>query len=85
MSSPFVSAGDLAAYFGVHEVTIREWRDKEYIPRQSYIRAGQTYRYNLEEVIKHMTGQGEDTESQEVVVGGVEANAITENVDEDFV
>jgi|TARA_B100002019_G_scaffold285463_1_gene294462 predicted site-specific integrase-resolvase len=85
MSSPFVSAADLAAHFDVHEVTIREWRDKGYIPRQSYIRAGQTYRYNLDEVIKHMTGQSDDAESEAVVVGGVEASTAEPSVDEDFV
>ncbi len=85
MSGPYVPVQEVAKHFNVHEQSIRLWRDNGHIPRNTYIQAGSTYRYNLEAIIQHLTGQRANAQSDEVVgVFGVETSVdIDTSLDED--
>ena len=54
-TSPYVEITDVAEYFGVNRATVRTWVRKEYIPRSAYIKAGDTYRYNIASIEAHLT------------------------------
>lgn len=57
----YVEIADVAQYFGVSAATVRTWVRKEYIPRSAYIKAGETYRYNIASIEAHLTKEeGED-------------------------
>lgn len=59
---PLVSIDDLAITLGVSVSTVRSWvRDGE-IPRQTYIRVGNTYRFEQEEVISALKDVSETVE-----------------------
>ena len=47
MSQAFVTIETLAKHFSVSISTIRLWIKQNYIPNNTYIKLGQTYRFNL--------------------------------------
>ena len=56
MSQEYVKIGDVADEFSVSISTIRKWIRENKIPRRTYIKAGRTYRFNIDEVTKALQG-----------------------------
>jgi excisionase family DNA binding protein len=56
MNKPYVNIEELSRYVGVTITTLRSWVRTGAIPRETYIRAGQTYRFHLADVEAHLRG-----------------------------
>jgi len=56
MNQEYVKIGDVAKEFSVSVSTIRKWLREDKIPRNTYIKAGRTYRFNLEAVTTALRG-----------------------------
>ena len=56
MNKPYVNIEELSRYLGVTITTLRSWVRTGAIPRETYIRAGQTYRFHLADVEAHLRG-----------------------------
>lgn len=52
---PFVMIEDVANHFSVSASTIRSWIRQNNIPKDTYIKVGQTYRFHLENVVAALT------------------------------
>lgn len=52
----FVPIEKVAQYFGVGIHTIRAWVRQGHIPRSSYIKAGNTYRFSIPRITDALTG-----------------------------
>lgn len=50
MNQEYVSIEAVAVKFSVSISTVRSWIKKGFIPRDSYIKAGNTYRFKLDEI-----------------------------------
>lgn len=86
--SPFVTIENLAQYFCVSVSTIRAWVRQGYIPETTYIKLGNTYRFNREQVAEALTKMRKDdvepAEAVETVVAtGTAGAVIVETQDED--
>ena len=55
MNGPYVPIEELAKHFSVSISTIRGWVRKNHIPEHTYIRAGNTYRFSVEDVIEALS------------------------------
>ena len=75
--SPFVTIESLAQYFCVSVSTIRAWVRQGHIPETTYIKLGNTYRFNraaVEVALMGMHKEGEEpTQDAAVAVVGVSA------------
>ena len=71
----YVPVEDVADHLSVKVSTIRQWVNKGFIPRSTYIKVGYTYRFNLPAVIE-APKQEEPVEEQE--------GQITEQLELDF-
>jgi|TARA_R110001632_G_scaffold142698_1_gene258647 excisionase family DNA binding protein len=71
----YVPVEDVADHLSVKVSTIRQWVNKGFIPRSTYIKVGYTYRFNLPAVIEALK-QEEPVEEQE--------GQITEQLELDF-
>jgi len=56
--SPFVTVNELAEYLNVSTSTIRLWVRKDRIPKHTYIKVGQTYRFNRDKVVAELNAAG---------------------------
>jgi len=54
-SGVYVPIEDVAKYFTVSVSTIRAWVRQGYIPKATYIKVGNTYRFRLDAVVEHLT------------------------------
>lgn len=86
--SPFVTIENLAQYFCVSVSTIRAWVRQGYIPETTYIKLGNTYRFNREQVAEALTKMRKDdvepAEAVETVAAtGTAGAVIVETQDED--
>jgi excisionase family DNA binding protein len=54
-TSPYVPIEDMAKYLSVSVSTIRAWVRQGYIPKTTYIKVGNTYRFHLEAVVEYLT------------------------------
>lgn len=52
---PLVPIEDLAKHFAVSISTVRAWLRQGYIPKHTYIKLGNTYRFQLTKVIEALT------------------------------
>jgi predicted site-specific integrase-resolvase len=50
MNQEYVAIESVADKFSVSISTVRSWIKKGFIPRDSYIKAGNTYRFKLDEI-----------------------------------
>jgi excisionase family DNA binding protein len=50
------TAEEVAEVFKVSTATVRTWVKKNYIPRDSYLKAGTTYRFNVDAVFAALVG-----------------------------
>ena len=53
--SPFVSLEDVAKHFAVSVSTMRIWVRNGSIPKDTYFKIGQTYRFDLPKVVAALT------------------------------
>jgi excisionase family DNA binding protein len=60
--SPFVTIESLAQYFCVSVSTIRAWVRQGHIPENTYIKLGNTYRFNRAAVEQALMGMHKDEE-----------------------
>lgn len=90
MSQEYVKIGDVADEFSVSVSTIRKWIREDKIPRNTYIKAGRTYRFSIDEVTKALRGATGSTPTwqEELAVNSDTSNnsgiAALEELDEDF-
>jgi hypothetical protein len=85
---PFVPIEECAKHFTVSVSTIRSWIRQGFIPKDTYLKVGLTYRFDLSAIIKALSANPDD-ELQDVpvevavavaVAGAVEEVAIKEPV-----
>lgn len=69
--SPFVTIESLAQYFCVSVSTIRAWVRQGHIPENTYIKLGNTYRFNRAAVEHALMGMNKDEESSTQQAGVV--------------
>ena len=60
MSEPFVPIEDLAKQFTVSVSTVRAWVRQGHIPKDTYLKIGNTYRFNVPAVIKALSSTPKD-------------------------
>ena len=59
MSKPFVPIEELAKHFTVSISTIRAWIRQGAIPKSTYIKVGNTYRFSVDDVADALLGEDE--------------------------
>lgn len=74
MTGPFVPIEDLSKHFSVSVSTIRGWVRKGHIPKDTYIKVGNTYRFSIADVSSALTNRHDSTEALGVDVSGLEAS-----------
>ncbi len=80
MNGPFVPIEDLSKHFSVSVSTIRAWVRQGHIPKNTYIKVGNTYRFSIADVSSALTNQHESAET--VMADGLEAKAEVDQSDE---
>jgi excisionase family DNA binding protein len=87
MTGPFVPIEEVAKHFTVSVSTIRAWVRQGHIPKDTYIKVGNTYRFSIDNVAAALTKR--ETEAPAVAVasgtGAVAAVAMVSNVDDEVV
>lgn len=78
--SPFVTIESLAQYFCVSVSTIRAWVRQGHIPENTYIKLGNTYRFNRDAVEQALMGMHKEEEPATATVGAVGAVGTVEAV-----
>lgn len=63
----YVPVEDVAKYLSVKVSTIRQWVSKGFIPKNTYIKVGYTYRFNLPAVVAALTQEEPDDISGQIV------------------
>ena len=66
MVEPFIQIEDLAKHFAVSISTIRAWVRQGHIPKSTYIKIGNTYRFNKTSVTEALTGKAKEEERAEI-------------------
>jgi excisionase family DNA binding protein len=90
MNGPFVPIEDLSKHFSVSVSTIRAWVRQGHIPKNTYIKVGNTYRFSIADVSSALTNQHEDNVSllaisnspEAIMADGLEAKAEVDQSDE---
>jgi predicted site-specific integrase-resolvase len=54
-ASPFVNIEDVSKHFVVSVATVRKWIKTGVIPKRTYLKIGNTYRFNLPDVVDALT------------------------------
>jgi excisionase family DNA binding protein len=60
MTGPFVPIEDLSKHFSVSVSTIRAWVRQGHIPKDTYIKVGNTYRFSIDDVSVALTTKDVD-------------------------
>lgn len=60
MSEPFVPIEELAKRFTVSVSTVRAWVRQGYIPKDTYLKVGNTYRFNVSKVVQALSSVPKD-------------------------
>ena len=87
MSEPFVPIEDLAKQFTVSVSTVRAWVRQGYIPKDTYLKIGNTYRFNKSAVVKALSSTPKDEpETPKAVTpkAPVQLELVFNNPDEDI-
>jgi excisionase family DNA binding protein len=61
MTVGYVSFEELAKHLSVKVTTVRDWVAKGHIPKQTYIKVGTTYRFNIPEVVAALKQEASDS------------------------
>ena len=81
----YVSLDELAAHVGVKISTVRQWVKRGYIPRNTYIKAGSTYRFCLKDVEAALRDEGiEEDVSTEDTTPVSELSEMVREINEDL-
>lgn len=64
-ATPFVLIEDVAKHFVVSVSTVRTWVRNGTIPKDTYIKVGHTYRFNLPDVVLALTAAPKEPEAPE--------------------
>jgi hypothetical protein len=79
----FITIEELSRHLAVSVSTIRGWYRQGIIPKETYFKAGSTYRFNLPRVIAALTNiPDKEVKQQEPIVGPEEK--IPEQLELDF-
>ena len=62
MVEPFVPIENLAKHFAVSISTIRAWVRQGHIPKTTYIKIGNTYRFNKTSATEELTKSAQDVD-----------------------
>ena len=62
----YVTLDELASHVGVKISTVRQWVKRGYIPRNTYIKAGSTYRFCLKDVEASLRDEGTEEDVSDV-------------------
>jgi hypothetical protein len=87
MTAPFVPIEDLAKHFTVSISTVRAWLRQGLIPKDTYIKVGSTYRFNVPKVVEALTAAPKDEPEKTVPVtdtSALEAERIPVQLELDF-
>ena len=60
MDKPFVPIEELAKHFTVSVSTVRAWVRQGHIPKDTYLKIGNTYRFNLSKVVDALSSTPKD-------------------------
>lgn len=60
MSEPFVPIEELAKHFTVSVSTVRAWVRQGHIPKDTYLKIGNTYRFNVSAVVQALSAKPKD-------------------------
>lgn len=90
MTGPFVPIEDLSKHFSVSVSTIRAWVRQGHIPKHTYIKVGNTYRFSVDDVSVALTkkdadklnSNGADTAVTASGLGAIGAVTFTDNDDD---
>lgn len=74
IASPFVLIEDVAKHFIVSVSTVRMWVRTGTIPKDTYIKVGHTYRFDLPKVVAALTAAPKEPEQLEFDFGNQEDN-----------
>lgn len=66
MNEPFVPIEDLAKHFTVSVSTVRAWVRQDLIPKDTYIKVGNTYRFSVSKVVNALTAAPKDEPKEPV-------------------
>ena len=84
MAESFVPIEDLAKNFAVSISTIRAWVRQGHIPKSTYIKIGNTYRFNMTAVVAALTTEAEEVAHNELPAKPTEVQLEFDfNADED--
>ena len=83
MNEPFVPIEDLAKHFTVSVSTVRAWVRQGLIPKETYIKVGATYRFNVSRVVDALTSTPKD-EPQEPAPTPAPAEELPVQLELDF-
>tara|TARA_Y100001951_G_C11186343_1_gene208896 strand:+ start:448 stop:693 length:246 start_codon:yes stop_codon:yes gene_type:complete len=81
MSQEYVPIESVADKFSVSISTVRSWIRKGFIPRDSYIKAGNTYRFKLDEIESSLRKDKEDEHWSELIKSDED---VPLNLDDDY-
>jgi len=89
MTGPYVPIEELANHFSVSISTIRAWVRQGSIPKDTYIKVGNTYRFCIGEVTQALTAQAEAAKATVTPIGVETVSAtqdepINVNLDDDY-
>lgn len=73
-ATPYVLIEDVAKHFIVSVSTVRTWVRNGTIPKDTYIKVGHTYRFNLPDVVAALTAVPKEPEQLEFDFGNQEDN-----------
>lgn len=62
----FVPIEDLAKHFSISISTVRGWLRQGHIPKDTYLKIGNTYRFNLPKVVEALTTNRAEPEAPTV-------------------
>jgi excisionase family DNA binding protein len=65
MDAVYVPIEGVAKYFAVSVSTVRAWVRQEIIPKNTYIKVGATYRFNIRDVEGALTGKAQEADAIE--------------------
>jgi excisionase family DNA binding protein len=80
--SPFVTIESLAQYFCVSVSTIRAWVRQGHIPENTYIKLGNTYRFNRDAVEQALMGMHKEEGPQDAMIGVAGVAGVGATMDE---
>ncbi len=86
MTEQYVTIESVADKFSVSVSTVRGWIRKGFIPRDTYIKAGNTYRFKLDEIEQRLRSdnQSKDDEHWSEAIVSEDDDIVALDLDEDY-